>query len=857
MRNMLKTISAVGLSAVIAAGVLPVNAEETDTTAVTTKDESVYIVLNADGSTSEITVSDKLHNDEGFDNYEDISDLTDVQNLKSSDDVQETDNGLLWDTDETDIYYQGTGTEDLPIDTSITYTLDGKEVTAEDLLGQSGHLVMTISVSNHETKEYTVSGVTYTVCQPFYLIVGGYTDNDVFKNVTMDHGTVQDDSSGNIIAAVMMPGMKDSIGQFLTGDLESINDYFYDEITLEADVTDFESPLLMMAASTDISVVKEEFADTDIATDDLFDQLDELNEATEQLISGAKTLYEGADELTDGAEQLDEGASSLLEGTEQISSGSQQLYSGASSLESGAESLSSGISSLTSGLSQIVSQNSSLTSGAQQIADAILDQANSTLNENETITSDSGYVALTWDNYASQLGYYANITDSMRAAAKKEVNAQLEAAGVTLSDEQLDLVLYLAARDYSNDVTSALTNNTTAFTIASQASLAQSDAALTASGDYSKIDEVMNAAVYQSIIGTIESTTENLGVTVSDSQAEQILLAAVSQGITSFTDLSETETAALQTIVTEVVMSTDASASALGRNNDSIKAVIGALRSSYGDSTVYSSLLQTLSTMGISSDEAAVVLTYAGEYYSDKTTLGEMLTSTSSDLSTAASVQTNLSNSKTSEGQQLIAGLLNALVQSSSAEELAEIKELSTTLQQVAAFVEGVKAYTDATAQVYAGAQQLESGAQTLTEGASSLRSAVAVLMQGADSLESGAETLKDGTASLKDGASQISEGAETLYEGLVEYNDEGISKLTENSALDNLQTVSSLVTDMMDDDNLYDNYSGISEDTEGTVKFVYKISGVKAEETEKTTTDTEEEDDTSFWERIVNLFKF
>ena len=158
----IKATTLAGVGTLLVTGALPVNAEDT-TSAGTTKDESVYVVLNADGSVSNVTVSDQLHNANGFSNYQDKSDLKDVQNLKSDDPVQSSSDGYKWTTTDTDIYYQGKTTKALPLDTTIEYKLDGKTVDPKDIVGKSGHLSMTFNIKNTQTKQYTIDGKTYTI----------------------------------------------------------------------------------------------------------------------------------------------------------------------------------------------------------------------------------------------------------------------------------------------------------------------------------------------------------------------------------------------------------------------------------------------------------------------------------------------------------------------------------------------------------------------------------------------------------------------------------------------------------------------------------------------------------------------
>lgn len=862
----IKATTLAGVGTLLVTGALPVNAEDT-TSAGTTKDESVYVVLNADGSVSNVTVSDQLHNANGFSNYQDKSDLKDVQNLKSDDPVQSSSDGYKWTTTDTDIYYQGKTTKALPLDTTIEYKLDGKTVDPKDIVGKSGHLSMTFNIKNTQTKQYTIDGKTYTVCQPFYVAAGGMLDQDHFTNVKIDHGTVSTDTSHSIALAVMMPGMKDSIGQFLTGDLSSLNDYLFDTITIEADVTDFESPTMMMAASTDLSALKGELKDDGaFDTTDLFDQLDELDAATQKLIDGSKTLYEGADQLKDGANQVNDGVGTLVNGTSTLTDGTSQLAEGASSALAGA-------TALQAGLGQLSSNNAALNSGMSQVADAILATVNKELDANATIKNDSKYESLTWENYGTQLGYYAGITDGMRQVAfnqiKEQFKEQLKNNNVNVSDDQLDdqlnMLLYMAAVNQQTDLTSYLASQQGNLAIAQQVQAVQNDQAVkVATGkDYSSADRFLNLATYEGAVGSVQKKVAELTkdsgqqISLTSRQAEEVISIAVKNKVT---DLSNVDYATIAPIVSSVLNKVDGNADALGVDGVTW---VAPLRAAQTDNVVYTAAKAMLTAAPYNKTEAEVAMlaSYGSMYYANSASISEMAEKVSKDATIAQTIQTYLQNSKSETGKQAIISYLNGVVSSDATASAAieEIKNAKQSLDSVAFLKESLKQYTDGVSTAYAGSQSLTDGLQKLSSGASQVS-------DGAAQLSQGAKTLKDGTQTLSDGATQLSDGAKTLYDGLVQYNEEGISKLTQNSDLDNLQTASKLISDIQNDDDAYVNYSGISDGTDGTVKFIYKISTVKSEaDTEKDaasksddTSDVQESSDKgNFFTRLADLFIF
>ena len=127
------------------------------------KDETVYAVMNADGSIKSTTVSEHLYSASGLSNVTDESTLTDIQNTESDAAFTQDGEKLVWNTDDTDVYYKGNTDKALPITANVTYTLDGVTDSLENLIGKSGHLTVTVDLTNNETGTVTVNGKERTV----------------------------------------------------------------------------------------------------------------------------------------------------------------------------------------------------------------------------------------------------------------------------------------------------------------------------------------------------------------------------------------------------------------------------------------------------------------------------------------------------------------------------------------------------------------------------------------------------------------------------------------------------------------------------------------------------------------------
>ena len=394
-----------------------------------TKSETVYAVMNDDGSISSTTVSEHVYSASGLSNVTDKSSLTNIQNTES--DAAFTQNGedITWNTDDTDVYYKGDTDRSLPISAKITYAMDGQEAALEDLIGKSGHLTVTIALTNSETDTITVNGAERTIVTPLITAVGVIFGEDA-SNVTAEHGIIESAAKSSVAAFVTLPGVKDSLSGLLPDEVDTIEDYLQDTITVEADVTELTCPQVMMACATSAAA---------LGTDNVFD------------LSSINDLTDGINQLNDAMSQLLDGASQLEDGTSQLASGVLALLDGANTLNNGAAALDKGLGQLTNGLDTLSSNNSALNSGAQQVADGVLASANKTLKEGGLIDTD-----MTWDNYAEVIDNILTMNDKTLAAGRRKMVRTIWEQAPSFKDSQLDLALYLSATKTNHDLEAAL-----------------------------------------------------------------------------------------------------------------------------------------------------------------------------------------------------------------------------------------------------------------------------------------------------------------------------------------------------------------------------------------------------------------
>ena len=157
---------------------------------------------------------------------------------------------------------------------------------------------------------------------------------------------------------------------------------------------------------------------------------------------------------------------------------------------------------------------------------------------------------------------------------------------------------------------------------------------------------------------------------------------------------------------------------------------------------------------------------------------------------------------------------------SAAAEGAKSVIALKASLDSYNAFYLGLITYTSGVSSAAAGANELKTGADALKAGTSELSAGAAELLQGI-------QTMKDSAPALVDGITQLRDGSMELSDGLKQFNEEGIQKLIE--AVDgDLDGLSNRIRVTADVAKHYTSFSGISEDMDGDVKFIYKTDSIE-----------------------------
>lgn len=361
----------------------PPVAATTATTGIPSKDETVYVLSGADGSAKQVIVSNWLQNTAKADMLEDVANLANIENVKGNEAFTEGKDGTLtWDAKGADIYYQGTTDQQIPVDMKISYTLDGKSISPEDLAGKSGRVTIRFDYQNHQMETVNVGGVQQKIYVPFVILTGTMLDTEVFRNVTVTNGEMENLGNEIAVMGIALPGMQENLN--IGKDTIDIPNY----VEIAADVESFDmGPTLTVATTAP------------------FQQLDSghldaagLKEQAHKLTDGMTQLMDGSNQLYDGLNTLLEQSGTLVSGIDQLAAGALQLQNGISALKDGTTQLQTGASQLADGLTTLDANSAALNGGAQQVFLSLLSSANTQL-----AAAGLNVPTLTIENYAEVL----------------------------------------------------------------------------------------------------------------------------------------------------------------------------------------------------------------------------------------------------------------------------------------------------------------------------------------------------------------------------------------------------------------------------------------------------------------------
>lgn len=779
------------------------------------KDESVYLISDANGNVNKTIVVDHLKNKDKKDTLEDASNLSDIENVKGKEKFTQSGDKLTWQAGGKDIYYQGTATEEPPVTQKVTYYLDGKEISPEDLAGKSGKVKIRFDYKNTTSYTETVNGEKQTVSVPFAAITG-LVLGDGFENIEVTNGKAEVSDSSSVVLGYALPGLKDSLGikdKDLDGD---VNIPEYMEMT--ADVENFSMP----AAMTFV-VNASDYVSTDgIDTSDLDDMINDLKDASTQLQDGSKTLAEGTDTLADGLSTLQSKLGTFASGVGTLQSGLKTYTDGVSTLSGGLNTLNSNVPTLSNGITTLNSSAKSLNDGVALLnatvstkftdseKQTLLDQVHSTLESQKSEIEKQAQTTV-----ASQKTAIQKQAQSAVDAQKPDIQKQAQRT-VAAQKEDIEKQAQAAVDDQKEQIKSAATEKVKEQETAIKQ---QAESAVEQEFTSEKTDDITNEAKKK-----LESIKP---VIVSGVKARFVQqMAEINSTITDYE--------AAKTFYDQNVGMKDGAADA--RVNEQINTIINQLAGSVASTAKDASKIAAGEAAYTAASQTAGEAAYTGAslaagtaaYTAASQTAGEAAYAGASLAAESAAYLGASQVATTAAYTGAVSGAEQATI--TSAEQTKATVAASINQKQANGYslVTGMKALADGTQTLYNSVPTLTSGIKQLVDGSNTLVANNAQLNSGALQLADGTNQIVSGVDQLTTGSKTLSEGAHTLADGMVQFNEEGINKILDAYNGD-LKPFTDKLQAVIDAGEEYQTYSAIADGQTGSVKFIYKLASIDA----------------------------
>lgn len=796
LNHTVKVVGSVLLSAVMAGSMMPVTvfAQSNDENP-TEKTETVYSVLNSDGSISDTIVSSWLHDEDGINNIKETLNLKDVKNIKSNEKPSKDGNTYTWNAKGNDVYYEGTATQQLPVSVKIRYELDGQEISANDIQGKSGHLKLTISFTNNYSEVKNINGKSIVI-HPSYL-AGGMLNMSTgkFSNVKCESGKIVNDGTNEMLAFANIPGLNETLS---SAGLDKVNNQLgiSDDVTVEADVNDFDLGSIMVGMTNEIDLASELGEIGSVS--ELTDGIDQLIEADNQLIDGSKQLY-------DGTTQLKEQAAPLVGSSDQV----RQLSAGAIQLNDGVKALQTGISQYTAGASAInegINQLYAIPQGAAQISEGI------TTYKTQSLVSGIDDLSAGLDTFRQQVnaGLSSADTKAMMEQLEQAEGVLNKMSGTLDKDEKIVSGLNQGMKDAKVPETleTLKTVKETQLPALQKAINTQIDANNNAYTNNKKVVEGFN----EDFNSTKKSMLDSIDATITALEAAK---GTTSTSTTSVTD-EEGNTTSSETSTTTV--NNDAIDAQIAKLQEQRKQVEALTTTSHGKLQEFVDMSQTLDQLGTLLDGVLVgANSLTGTLESAAENIGILQSDVSDSLDKISVLKSTLKKTDLSSLKTMGKTINDAI------DELQKgTSSLRAGAKLVASSVDSLQVQSKAGIdKIKAGTTQLTSNNATLNGGASALSQATGTLAGQSGTFNE----MADGLDTLGEAFETLNSGAKQLYEGNEQFKSEGLDQLKEKVDLGvgELETLQSVMDEIKAMNKEYASYSGAPEGATVTSRYVFR----------------------------------
>lgn len=788
------TISLSILMALTSGQVVFAEGEDETSNSSVEKDETVYAFLNSDGSLKKATVSEWLHSEGGFDQIEDESILSDITNIKGDEVPEVNGNKLIWNSTNEDIYYQGSTNKELPLSMEVSYYFDGNKVNPEDILGKSGALEVRIKIINNEEKTKVIKGRTKYISSLFPVAVITDLKTDIFKDIEANDATIINESKNQILTFATVSGASQMLAESDIDTLNDISDKLKDEFVIKANVTDFEMPSILMAASSMTDVDHEDMNSDKL--NKLTDGVNSLKDATAEILDGTVKLHDANIELNDKMGEFQSSYAKFQDGINTAKNSQGDIVDGAKQINEGITQMKALMESLTNQLGSLsMDEIGNLLTSAGTTVSSLPETVNTLNSMKAQLEAAKTQLSTLSDTIYAQYTTEKNAADTTALLkeqfAKPALNSLSEQLGKAVDNSALSIPLTLTDDD----------KKTIADTIATNISLDTNkegftNAAGTIIADLVKLKSA-NCAEAEDSEGCIATAKANAQAefdALSKEIANSISVdsKAINDGLTS---LIASKVPGIQSEVKTAVKTQLGAA----LNTDDAQNNLAA--GAYKASTV---IVQNVAK-------------------STQASLTDELTAMQDQLDSAISLCDKMTNS------------VNGLLDQAKNIDLNKVNSLGSSLQAAGP---GIDKLIEGSSKLYDGTKSMQDGLNTLSSSSNDVTDAI-------NKFKDATQELAEQTGNLNSGVQEFStDGIDKLSTEV-------------DNAIGDLDTVLDTANATLDQSIDYSNYAGAGENMKTTVKFIMKTDEVKKPKDTAINEDSDiSKTSSTLLERIANLFK-
>lgn len=765
------------------------------------KEETVYLLSDASGNVEQTIVMDHLYNTNKDATIQDKTNLTDITNVKGKETFEQSGDKIIWQADGKDIYYRGSQSQEAPVAQKVTYYLDDKEITPEELAGKSGRVTIHYEYENTSSFTETLNGEEVRVAVPFTAITALMLD-DHFSNVEVTNGKVKENGTSKIVIGYALPGLKDSLNvedNDFTGDVD-LPEYF--EVSADVENFSLETAMTVVMNATELTDIN------GLDTSSLDDKIEELEDASGQLEDGSGELADGMDTLQNSLGDFAAGMKSLSDGLSGYTDGASQINDGLGKVKKGVDTLNGSKKTLSDGVTKLKDGADSAADGASQLA--------------------AGYQG---DGTAENPGLLKG-TKSLSSGAKTLAGGiDTLAQGITGDGTTVNPGLLQGAKSLSEGAATVDENMKALADGAAKLDAGVDQVAATMTAMPETMETQVQKMLDQNLNGNtgVKGVLESLGLSsVTAKNLDDVTAKVVSKKDAIITAMID---GAIQTQLPE------------GMTLEMLKAD-DAVYQTYADKaapaaeSVYAELIAGL----YQAQGAMLVVDQTSNMLQSEENKNQMkaLTEGSESLKTNAQ---KLQKEGTSVVRAGASGVSDGITRVSDG-----VKQLDSGSDELSAGADtiygGVKKLSQGTTQLSQGLNQLDKGVGSLYKKMPELKNGIGSLKKGVDQLALGSSTLvsknKDlldgmqqlmkGTGDLVDGVGKLDDGSHELADGMAEFNEKAIDKLV-NSYRGDVKSLVNRIQAVLDAGHEYQSYTDVAEGQTGSVKFVYKLSPIDSDE--------------------------